>query len=166
MELNLDAEIPAYRRKDGIGGEHQLADLTSTQALSAKTVTGPRAYSSLTAAKTITAAESGTTFFLNLAGGFTVTLPTPAIGLHYRFIVGIAPTTAYVISSATNDNIAGSVLSSSGAAEDTEAAATADVINFVANTAKIGDRIEIESDDTNWYAYAICSAAGGVTFTG
>lgn len=122
----------------------------------------------LTAARVLVAADSGKTFYLALAGGFTVTLPVPTLGFKAKFLVKVAPTTAYIIAAdaSNQDSIAGSVLSSSGAAEDTEGAATADQINFVANTALIGDRCEVESDGTKWYGYAICSGAGGVTFTG
>lgn len=35
-----------------------------------------------------TAAQSGTLFTLNAAAGFTTTLPTPAVGLDYTFVVG------------------------------------------------------------------------------
>ena len=38
--------------------------------------------------KTVTAAESGTIFTLNRAGGITVTLPTAAAGLMYEFHIG------------------------------------------------------------------------------
>lgn len=122
----------------------------------------------LTAATTLTAADSGKTFLLNLATGFTVTLPAnTTVGFRARFIVGIAPTTAYIISAATADTIGGSVLSSSGGAEDTEAAFTADSVTFVANTAVAGDIIEVEIlTATQIWARATCSAAGGCTFIG
>lgn len=120
----------------------------------------------LTAAKTLVAADSGTTYFLNLVGEFTVTLPTTAAGLVYRFIVKTAPTTAYIVLSATADNIYGSVNSSSGAAEDTTTADPGDQMNFVASTAMIGDSADFWSDGTNWYARAFTGVTLGVTFTG
>lgn len=125
-------------------------------------------FKSLTAAVTLTASESGKTFGLATAGGFTVTLPPVAEGLYYKFIATVAPTTAYVISTPTadNDKIIGHVLSSSGGAEDTETTAGGDVVNFVANTAVIGDILELFSDGVYWYASARCAAAGGMTITG
>ena len=46
-------------------------------------------YESLTdATKTVTTADSGTTYVFNRAAGVAVTLPTAAAGLWYRFIVG------------------------------------------------------------------------------
>lgn len=122
----------------------------------------------LAAATTLTAADSGKTFLLALAGGFTVTLPANTVtGFKCRFIVSTAPTTAYIIAAATADTIGGSILSSSGAAEDTEAAFTGDQVNFVANTAVPGDLVEIEIlSSTQVWARGTCSAAGGITITG
>jgi hypothetical protein len=122
----------------------------------------------LTSATTLVAADSGKTFLLNLATGFTVTLPANStVGFNARFIVGIAPTTAYIIAAATADTIGGTVLSASGGAEDTEGAFTGDQVNFVANTALAGDRVAIEIlTATQIWANGICSAAGGITITG
>ena len=131
--------------------------------------TQKKATLSLTAAATLTESQSGQTFFLNLATGFTVTLPAPTDGVEYEFIVGTAPTTAYIVANASGssgDNMIGHVLSSSGGAEDTETTAGGDQVNFVANTAVIGDRLHVISDGTNWYVSARCAAAGGITITG
>ena len=50
-------------------------------------------YESLTAAtKSVTTADSGTTYVFNRAAGVVVTLPTAAAGLYYKFIVGTAIT--------------------------------------------------------------------------
>lgn len=120
----------------------------------------------LTGAATLDVSDSGALILLNLAGGFTVTLPAPATGLTFDFLVVTAPTTAYIILSNPTDIIIGHVLSSSGGAEDTEATAGGDVVNFVANTAVIGDRLHLVSDGTYWYARGTCAAAGGITITG
>lgn len=135
---------------------------------SASGVGGLSTITALTSATTLTAADSGKTFLLNLATGFTVTLPAnTTLGFRAKFIVGIAPTTAYLIAAATIDTIGGSVLSSSGGAEDAEAAFTADTVGFVANTAVPGDVIEVEIlTATQIWARGTCSAAGGITFLG
>ena len=50
-------------------------------------------YESLEAAtKSVTTADSGTTYVFNRAAGVVVTLPTAAAGLYYKFIVGTAIT--------------------------------------------------------------------------
>lgn len=49
----------------------------------------------LTSTATATQAQSGTTFLLNAAAGFTVTLPTvPVIGTHYTFVVTTSVTSS------------------------------------------------------------------------
>ena len=120
----------------------------------------------LAGAKTLVAGDSGTTFLLNLVGGFTVTLPALALGLFFRFIVKTAPTTAYVITSAAGDDIVGAVYSASGAAEDSETTLGADNINFVASTAVLGDSADLWCDGAAWYSRAYCAATGGITYTG
>ena len=55
----------------------------------------------LTAAtKTVTAADTGTTYLLNRAGGIVVTLPTAAAGLQYKFIIGTTFTGTFSIDAA------------------------------------------------------------------
>lgn len=128
---------------------------------------GLGAVETLTAARVLVAADSGKTFLLNLAGGFDVTLPAlTTTGFSAKFIVKTAPTTAYTITGATADKMAGSIFEATGAASDTEAAATGDVLNFVANTAVVGDQADVFCDGAAYYVKGFCSAAGGMTITG
>ena len=67
-----------------------------------------RDYESITAAtKTLTAADSGTTFGFNRAAGIVVTLPTPAAGINYHFIVETTFTGAGQVKTATTDGTDG-----------------------------------------------------------
>jgi len=67
-----------------------------------------KAYESLTAAtKTITAADSGTVYGFNRAAGIVVTLPTPAAGVHYKFLVETTFTGVGAIKTATTDGTDG-----------------------------------------------------------
>lgn len=113
----------------------------------------------------ITAAESGKTFYLTLAGGFTSTLPAPALGLNFRFVVAVSPTTAYVI--VTNggaDIMIGQIHENEvDTTEDGPYDANADTFNFVANVAVIGDWVEFRSDGTSWFYKGMTNADGGVT---
>ncbi len=60
--------------------------------------------------KTVTAAESGTIFSLNRAGGITVTLPAAAAGLTYEFHVGTTFTGTMTINAASSaDTLQGMV---------------------------------------------------------
>ena len=57
--------------------------------------------------KTLTSADSGTTFGFNRAAGIVVTLPTPAAGIHYEFLVETTFTGAGQIACATTDGTDG-----------------------------------------------------------
>lgn len=117
----------------------------------------------VTGANVITAAESGKTFFLNSATGFASTLPAPAAGLRFTFIISTIPTSG-------NDtivtNAGANVIEGAADVLSTRVlAANEDSINFVASTCLIGDRIDVISDGTSWFASGYSGATGGVTFT-
>lgn len=110
----------------------------------------------------ITADENGKTFYLNLAGGFTSTLPAPFLGGRFKFVVKTAPTTAYIITTTSSANILyGMMLERAGTAG--VAGAARDTFNFVANQAIIGDWVEFWSDGTNWYYHGMVDVAAGNT---
>jgi hypothetical protein len=113
----------------------------------------------------ITAAESGTVFFLNSASEFVSTLPAVAAGLHFTFIVTAAPSGAnYTIVTDSSANvIIGNQNSVAGDAGDTGTAD--DTITFVGGQSVAGDKVEVYCDGTNWFAYAISKVAAGITFT-
>jgi hypothetical protein len=125
----------------------------------------------LDAAYTVSEEESGTTFVLSATTEFAVTLPAPAAGLKYTFIVGAAPSSASytVVTNGGSAVIHGLAVTSdvNTAAADADATAgtAADTITFVDSKAVVGDRAELVSDGTNWYATAFCKAADGITFT-
>jgi len=120
-----------------------------------------QASETVAATNVILAIESGKTFYLNLVGGFTSTLPAPAVGLNFKFIVKTAPTTAYIITTnAGADILFGTFLDIVG---ELVYFSAQDTLNFVAMTSLVGDRLEVESDGTNWYCKAFSGADGGIT---
>jgi len=121
-----------------------------------------RAAEVVSAANIIAATENGTTYYLNLAGGFTSTLPAPALGLRFRFIVATAPTTAYIITTNAGANILYGMMEERAGTAGVAGAAQ-DTFNFVANQAKIGDWVEFYSDGTNWYYHGMVDIAAGTT---
>ena len=127
--------------------------------------TGAVTTTTLTAASTLTAAQSGTTLVLSAATEFATTLPAPAAGLCYTFIVGAAPSGAnYTIVTASSANIIkGQAYPASGDAGDTGTAD--DTISFVSGSSVAGDTVTVFSDGTSWFAKAFCAVAAGVTFT-
>lgn len=145
----------------------------TSPTLTAPTFTSPvitESVETVITTNVLTAAESGKTFFLSLAVGFATTLPAPAAGLKFRFIVAIAPTggAGYTIvtAGAPAQILAGQVHSSTGGDADSEAAATATTITFVNDAAVIGDWCEVISDGTSWFGQVFVNADTGATFTG
>ena len=140
------------------------------------TVTGACTFSStvtyrnktevVAAANVITADESGSVFFLNDATEFASTLPAPAAGLNFRFIVSAAPAGAdYTITTNAGANvILGQVYCNAGTDEDSETSGC-DTISFIGGTSVVGDMVEVYCDGTNWFAYGFCNATGGITMT-
>jgi hypothetical protein len=123
----------------------------------------------VTATNVIAASENGKTFFLNSATEFVSTLPAPALGLKFTFIVTAAPSGAsYTIVTASSANIIkGSVYSSDlNAANDGDIETSGgDTITLVDAKAVAGDRVELWCDGTNWFAQGFCSAFDAITIT-
>lgn len=123
----------------------------------------------VTATNVITAAESGKTFFLSSATEFVSTLPAPAVGLKYSFIVAAAPSGAsYTIVTHDGSDLIHGVAASAadaGGSVDTTAGTAADTITLVDGQALIGDRVDLISDGTYWYALGMCSDEDAITFT-
>lgn len=117
----------------------------------------------VTATNVITAAESGKTFFLNAVAGFLSTLPAPAAGLRFRFIVQTAPTSnGYTIATTTSANIIkGMVVERAGGAG--VASAVGDLVTLVANQSIAGDWLEFWSDGTSYFVHGMVDVAAGVT---
>jgi hypothetical protein len=118
----------------------------------------------VTAANVITAIESGKVFYLNSATGFVSTLPAPAAGQNFRFVVGNTPPTSgnHTVVTNASANIIDGIIVVNGASVP---AADEDTISFVASTAVAGDWIEVRSDGTNWYVSGQGNAAGSITAT-
>jgi len=147
--------------KDATG----LRNLTITGTLVAAGVTGPDAAAELTALSALTSADFGKTFYINNATGFATTLPAPALGGKLTFINKTANTSGNhtLVTAGSANIIKGNQNSVAGDAGDT--GTSDDTINFVANQSLPGDRVELESDGTSWFAYATSRVAAGITFT-
>jgi hypothetical protein len=157
-----------YRLKNGTDGTRRLIDSVSGRAASVlypgNATCGGR-MKVLTAASTLTHNDNGTVFLLNSATEFATTLPAPFLGAEFTFIVKAAPAGAnYTIVTASSGNvIIGMQNSVAGDAGDTGTAD--DTISFVGGSSLAGDRVELFSDGTSWFAYATSKVAAGITFT-
>lgn len=124
----------------------------------------------LTAAATLTAAQSGSHITLGTAAGFTVTLPALADGLRFRAYVKVAPTggTGYLFitpgASGGANVMVGTIHSSTGGDADSEQSG-GDTFTFVNDAAVIGDRVDIWSDGSRYYITAFVNADTGATIT-
>ncbi len=130
-------------------------------------ITGAVATTELTAASTLTAEQSGSTFFLNSATEFATTLPLPAAGLVYTFIVKAAPSGASytIVTSASANIIKGMQVTAEDAGGSGDSGTADDTITFVDGQAVAGDTVTVISDGTNWFAYAMTKLVAGLTFT-
>ena len=116
-------------------------------------------YESVTAARTLTVSDTGTTFLLP-ATGKAITLPAPAAGVNFKFIC--TATTA-----GTNWTITGGNSLIFGSAQVAGAVVAADAettITLVIAKFLKGDWITLESDGTNWYVEGSVVTAAGCTF--
>ena len=155
----------------------QLVDASSSQTLTNKTFTSPTLTSPavtdatevVAATNVITAAETGSTFFLNSATEFVSTLPAPAAGLRYTFVVTAAPAAASytVVTTSSANIIKGQVYTvdvNSATDPDFEVSG-GDTITFADGVAVAGDRVDVICDGTNWFAYGFCSVFNAITIT-
>lgn len=151
-----------------VGTSNPIVTETGTQTLAGKTVSGPVPAALLITTKAVSAAESGTRFFLDLAAGFVITLPAVALGLEYDFIVKTALTgSATIVCPGAAALFKGHVLtndvnSATDSDFDTTAVAT---ITFVLNKAVAGDRVKVTCDGVTWHYRAECSVFDAITAT-
>ena len=102
-------------------------------------------YESITdATKTLTSADSGTVFGFNRAAGIVVTLPTPAAGIKYTFLVETTFSGAGQIKTATTDGTDGFL----GTAVVYDAGVASDNQSF--NPASSNDVIDLGSIEQGW----------------
>ena len=149
-----------------------LATVAGTETLTNKTLTTPaitQLTEVVTATNVITAAESGSVFFLSSATEFVSTLPAPAAGLNFEFIVTAAPSGASytIVTTSAATIIKGLVVSSdlnavSDSDSETSGAAT---ITLVDAKAVAGDRVVIRCDGTNYFAYCYCKVFDAITIS-
>ncbi len=116
----------------------------------------------ITAATTLTAADSGTIFIIPAAtAGAQISLPALASRLNFKFIInGAFATTDWTIVSSTD------VIEGTAIVKGAEILGTSEnTISFVASAETVGDFVELSCDGTNWFAYGVAGATGGLTFT-
>lgn len=116
------------------------------------------------AATTLSATvDNGKTILLNSTTAFATTLPAPAMGLRYKFIVtGIPGASAHTIV-ASGAIIKGSVSSADLANASAAASTTGGTTISLGTTAYAGDWVELVSNGVNWFLSGSVKAQGGLT---
>jgi hypothetical protein len=111
--------------------------------------------------------ENGKTYFLNSATEFTMTLPTVASGLKYKFIIAAAPSGADYVITAGSAIIKGGINEIETDTGDDGPSSSSGVtnINFKDGVAVASDWCEVISDGVNWFLTGQTIADGGVTLT-
>lgn len=158
----------AFKHINDTDGNRRLVDIVSGNTAQVhyptNSSTGGR-HKVLTATYTVTQDENGTVYYLNSATEFVTTLPSPFLGAEYTFIVKAAPSGAsYTVVTGSSANIIKG-LQNSVAGDAGDNGTADDTITFVDGQAVAGDKVEVYSDGTSWFAYAISKVAAGITFT-
>lgn len=120
------------------------------------------------ATNVITADENGKTFFLKAAAGFQSTLPAPAAGLRFTFIVHTAPTSnGYtIVTNGTTQKVLKGLVVVAGDGTGADVSAGGTTATFVHNKALPGDRIDMICDGTIWYMIGYAQVTDALTITG
>ena len=103
----------------------------------------------LTAASTLSVADSGKVLFLNSSAEFATTLPAPSKGLKFSFVVKAAPSGASYTIVTPSGAILGSCAQGNAVPDMSDGSDT--IITFVDGSAVVGDRIDLICDGTNYY---------------
>jgi len=124
-----------------------------------------KSISATTATLVLTKYDHGATIVFNRAGGTAVTLPAPADGATFNFVIGTAPTTANTIASSGAANIIKGGVNELevDTADDGPYSAVGDLVSFVANIAAVGDYVDLRSDGTSWFLRGQTNLDGGIT---
>jgi len=128
------------------------------------TITGLRTIGNspvaITAARVLTALDSGGVFTVAQSSAYAVTLPTPA-GAGVRFTLQlVSPGLFNVTVVATGCTFEGTIVND----VTSVLPATGTTFTFASGTAALGDNIEfISTSATKYFARAVSSAAGGIT---
>ena len=142
----------------GVAVTATAAEINAVADVSANNVT-------ITAIKAVSAAENGTTFFINNATGFATTLPAPAAGLRYTFISKLSNTSGNhtIVTTSSANIIKGFATNAAGAL--VTPLSDGDTISFVANQSVAGDQVTVVSDGTSWFMSGFAQVAAGITNT-
>ena len=147
--------------------EALIENLKRDLALGGGSISGQKkAVLTTTADTTLTDADSGKLILLNGAVTHDVTLPSPAAGLNFKFVLIDATADVDVVQAGASDDFKGGLSTIADAAGDTPAAGDTKIVFDQSGGAAIGDTVSLECDGTNWFVSGVVAAALGVVFHG
>ncbi len=123
-------------------------------------------FTSPTVSRTLTTAENGNILLIpNLTAAITLTLPAVIPGLTYTFIINASPTNGFGCTvQSTSANLFGPQYAAGGVGLGIVGATRFVFSGNVANT-KVGDRVSVFCDGTNWHVKAQAQVLAGVSFS-
>ena len=158
------ASSKIYFHKDGDelvvgqGGKVVVSGTGSVQGLRTSSSTA----SAITAATTLTLADSGGVFQIDQDAAFDIALPDPTTGpgCRYTFVITDAGSNNVTISTTGSSTFVGTIVND----VTSVLPATGSTLTFVSGVAAVGDTIEAISVSTSLYLIrAVSSANGGIT---
>lgn len=169
----IEKYLPAVRLQRGINTAYPIvttSTLTTNGIINTGTSTGTvRNEVTMTAATFApTAAQSGSIFLFNRAGGVTVTLPAPVVGLSYTFVVQTTPTSPIkIITDAGTTLLQGAVVVSGTTAVAFQSLITSSNISFNGNNTTTGGLVGTQVEflclsTTLWQVTGISFGSGTV----
>ena len=125
-------------------------------------------YEEVSAARTLTAADSGKVFGVNQASAYEITLPLAAsagAGWHCKFVLSKVASNAVTIANNTaEDSIVGMVAGADDGSAGNSAESAVDEIVFISGAA-LGDSVELFCNGINYFAKAIVHDVAHVTIS-
>ena len=149
---------------DDVAPKYVNANITSVGDIDLSVSERRTTVESLTAAKVVASTDSGTTFVLNAAAGYAITLPTAAVmgaGFKCRFVTGTLFATSDWVISATAAVMRGVIAEATGAATQSTIAGTTATFELGADS--LGDFIDLECDGTNIFITGMSVLADSIT---
>jgi len=125
-------------------------------------------YEEISAARTLTAADSGKVFGVNQASAYEITLPlaaTAGAGWNAKFVLSEVAANAVTIANNTaEDTIVGMTVGADGGTGSSTDSTAVDEIVFISG-AQLGDTVELFCDGINFFAKAVAHDVAHITIS-
>ena len=112
----------------------------------------------VTAAKTLTVADSGKLITIDQDAAFTITLPSDAAGVNFKFLLTDAGSNDVKIDGGGSNAVKGWAFDPSTGIN----AVDNNLVKFASGTAIVGDVIQLHNDGTTWWCNAWSGATNGI----